>query len=56
MPALDLGASFQFGGLRRRTSQLPADHEGLELQVGLFTPRPEILDGRRRFPEAEPVN
>jgi hypothetical protein len=39
--------------MRRQSSELLADHEGLELHGA---PRPEILSGKWKFPEAQAVN
>ena len=41
--------------LRRQDSQLPADHAGLELHGAPLSPRPEILNGKWKFPEPQPM-
>ena len=42
--------------LRRRNSNCLPIMKGWNYTVRLFRPRPEILDGTREFPEAQPVS
>jgi len=42
--------------LRRQDSQLPADHEGLELYGAAISPATRDRDGSWKFPEAQPVD
>ena len=37
----------------REGAELLADHEGMELHGRLYRPRPEILNGSWKFPEAK---
>ena len=41
--------------LRRQDSELPADHEGLELHGTALSAASEILSGKWKFPEPQPA-
>ena len=49
------GYTIQFGGCETRVSNCLPIMPGWNYLVRLYRPRPEILDGRWKFPEAQPV-
>jgi hypothetical protein len=51
MPNDDGSITIHFGG---RANRLPIS-EGWNYAVRMYEPRPEILDGSRKFPKIEPV-
>jgi hypothetical protein len=52
----DGSIAIQFGGCDGEIPNCLPIIQGWNYTVRLFRPRPEILDGRWRFPEAQPVN
>ena len=52
----DDAIAIQFGGCDDEVPNCLPITKGWNYTVRLFRPRPEILDGRWRFPKAEPVS
>ncbi|MCY1278901.1 hypothetical protein D9M68_171480 [compost metagenome] len=52
----DGSIAVQFGGCDGTTANCLPIMQGWNYMVRLYRPRPEILDGTWRFPEAQPVN
>lgn len=54
-PNADKSYTIRFGGCERQTVNCLPITSGWNYTVRLYRPRPEILDGRWKFPEAQPV-
>ena len=52
----DGSTTIQFGGCHGKISNCLPIMEGWNYTVRMYRPRPEILDGKWKFPEAQPAS